>query len=105
MENIDGLSGILRPFVASIRKRFDGVPPLPFYRAEPSGPGGTGAGQSDRLQNLVSLPRSAGPWRSPDRSAELWAVGIGDREGDKKNGVVLLLECPESLSVALKRGN
>ena len=99
VENIHGLPGILQLFVASISKRLHGVPPLPLYRAEPSGPGGkTGVGPADRLQNLVSLPRSAGPWRSPDISAELWAVGIGDLEGDKKNEVVFLEETGVTIS-------
>src|SRR5208337_3805665 len=63
-----------------------------------SGPGGSGVGQPDRLQNLVSLPRSDGPWRSPEISAELWAVGIGDLAGDKKNEAVFLEETGLTIS-------
>jgi hypothetical protein len=96
--NIHGLPGILQLFVASISKRLHGAPALPLYRAEPSGPGGSGVGQPDRLQNLVSLPRSAGPWRSPEISAELWAVGIGDLEGDKRNEAVFLEETGLTIS-------
>jgi len=98
VENIHGLPGILQLFVASISKRLHGAPALPLYRAEPSGPSGTGAGQPDRIQSLVSLPRGAGPWRSPDISAELWAVGIGDLEGDKKNEMVFLEETGLTIS-------
>ena len=85
--NIHGLPGILQLFIASIGKRLHGAPPLPLYRAEP-----------DRPQPLVALPRSAGPWRSPEINAELWAVGVGDLDGDKRNEVVFLEETGLSIS-------
>ena len=77
--NIHGLPGILQLFIASIGKRLQGAPPLPLYRAEP-----------DQPQPLVALPRSVGPWRSPEINAELWAVGVGDLDGDRRNEVVFL---------------
>ncbi len=98
VDNIHGLPGILQLFVASISKRLHGAPPLPLYRAEPPGPGGSGPGQPDRIPSLVSLPRGTGPWRSPDISAELWAVGIGDLQGDRKNEMVFLEETGVTIS-------
>ncbi len=87
VENIHGLPAILQLFIGSIGKRLHGAPPLPLYRAEP-----------DRPQPLVALPRSAGPWRSPEINAELWAVGVGDLDGDKRNEVVFLEETGLTIS-------
>lgn len=85
--NIHGLPGILQLFITSIGKRLHGAPPLPLYRAEP-----------DRPQPLVALPRSVGPWRSPEINAELWAVGVGDLDGDRRNEVVFLEETGLTIS-------
>src|SRR5208283_1277383 len=75
-------------FIGSIGKRLHGAPLLPLYRAE----------QPDRPQPLVALPRSVGSWRSPEINAELWAVDVGDLDGDGRNEVVFLEETGLTIS-------
>ncbi len=102
--NIHGLPGILQLFIGSISKHLHGAPLLPLYRSEPSTPGGVGIDQSNRPQTLVALPRNVGPWRSPEINAEIWAVGIGDLEGNKTNEIVFLEESGLSIR-RLEEGN
>ncbi len=86
--NIYALRGVLQIFVNSVNTRLHGRPKLSFYRSEPAG--ADAMSRSDRLHTLVDLPKNTAPWRSPDLESALWAVDIGDLDGDKKNETVLL---------------
>jgi hypothetical protein len=85
--NIHALPGVLQIFINGISTRLHGSQKLPFYKSEsptptPSGP--------QRLTRLPDLPQNPAPWRSPDIAGALWALDIGDLDGDKKNETVLL---------------
>jgi hypothetical protein len=82
--NIHALPGVLQLFANSINTRLHGSQGMPFYKSksENSGP--------DRLPRLADLPQNTAPWRSPDLGGALWALDIGDLDGDKKNETVLL---------------
>jgi len=88
VDNIHRLPGILEIFINSINRHLHGSPALPFYRAESSDV--TGGGHSGRSSSLVSIPRDAGPWRSPDIPAAISALVMGDLDGDKRNEAVFL---------------
>ncbi|MGO9567363.1 MAG: FG-GAP repeat domain-containing protein [Desulfomonilaceae bacterium] len=86
--NIHALPGVLQVFLNSINTRLHGSQKLPFYRSEPAD--STRMFGSDRLPTLANLPQNTAPWRSPDIESALWALDIGDLDGDKKNETVLL---------------
>ncbi|MGO9566232.1 MAG: FG-GAP repeat domain-containing protein [Desulfomonilaceae bacterium] len=86
--NIHALPGVLQLFVNSINTRLHGSQRLPFYKSESAG--SAPISRSDRLPTLVDLPQNTAPWRSPDIGGALWALDIGDLDGDKKNETVLL---------------
>jgi len=86
--NIHALPGVLQVFVNSINTRLHGNQKLPFYKSEPADSARMSG--SDRLPTLVNLPQNTAPWRSPDIESALWALDIGDLDGDKKNETVLL---------------
>ena len=85
--NIHALPGVLQIFINGISTRLHGSQKLPFYKSEPSTPIPAGL---DRLPRLPDLPQNAAPWRSKDIGGALWALDIGDLDGDKKNETVLL---------------
>jgi hypothetical protein len=80
--NIHALPGVLQLFANSINARLHGSQNMPFYKSEPA--------DSKRLPRLADLPQNTAPWRSPDIGGALWALDIGDLDGDKKNETVLL---------------
>ncbi|MGB6067094.1 MAG: VCBS repeat-containing protein [Desulfomonilaceae bacterium] len=86
--NIYALRRVLQIFVNSINTRLHGRPKLSFYRSEPVGP--DAMSRSDMLHTLVDLPKNTAPWRSRDLESALWALDIGDLDGDKKKETVLL---------------
>jgi hypothetical protein len=85
--NIHALPGVLQIFVNGISTRLHGSQKLPFYKSQPSTPVSTGP---DRLPRLPDLPQNAAPWTSQEIGGALWALDIGDLDGDKKNETVLL---------------
>jgi FG-GAP-like repeat len=87
--NIHALPGVLQIFINGITTRLHGSQKLPFYRSAPTDSPPTTPGRG-RLARLPDLPQNTAPWRSPDIGGVLWAVDIGDLDGDKKNETVLL---------------
>jgi len=87
--NIHALPGVLQIFANSINTRLHGSQRLPFYKSESAGSTPISTGR-DRLPRLPDLPQNTAPWRSPDIGGALWALDIGDLDGDKKNETVLL---------------
>jgi hypothetical protein len=82
--NIHALPGVLQLFANSINARLHGSQGMPFYKSKSADSG------PDRLPRLADLPQNTAPWRSPDIGGALWALDIGDLDGDKKNETVLL---------------
>ena len=80
--NIHALPGVLQLFANSINTRLHGSQRLPFYKSESAGFGPNL--RSDRLPGCADLPQNTAPWRSPDIGGALWALDIGDLDGDKK---------------------
>ena len=87
--NIHALPGVLQLFANSINTRLHGSQRMPFYKSESAGSTPISTGR-DRLPRLADLPQNTAPWRSPDIGGALWALDIGDLDGDKKNETVLL---------------
>lgn len=88
VNNIHGLPGVLQVFIQSLTTRLHGSPRLQLYKTEPEG--SEELGRSSRPPTLVDLPRSFGPWRSPEISGALSSVDVGDIDGDGKNETVFL---------------
>jgi len=88
VRNIHGLPGVLQVFINTMCKRLHGSPLLPLYKTEPAAP--TGQPRPDRLPSLVALPKTTGPWRSPEIHGTLSGLDIGDLDGDGKNETLFL---------------
>src|SRR5271157_486167 len=86
--NIHALPGVLQLFANSINTRLHGSQRMPFYKSESAD--SDPIRRSDRLPRLADLPQNTAPWRSLDIAGALWALDIGDLDGDKKNETVLL---------------
>ena len=86
--NIHALPGVLQLFANSINARLHGSQRMPFYKSKSAD--SDPIRRSDRLPRLADLPQNTAPWRSPDIGGALWALDIGDLDGDKKNETVLL---------------
>ncbi|MBI5569717.1 MAG: VCBS repeat-containing protein [Desulfomonile tiedjei] len=93
--NIHGLPGVLQLFSAAINRRLHGSPLLPFYPTERSLTTGSSA---RTLPPRIEVPRNAAPWRSPELGTEIWAVAIGDLDGDKQNETVFLDDASINIS-------
>ncbi len=92
--NIHALPGVLQIFINGISTRLHGSQKLPFYKSKSPTPI-TGP---QRLPRLPDLPQNAAPWRSEEIGGALWALDIGDLDGDKKNETVLLEQAGITIS-------
>ncbi len=86
VSNIHELPGVLEVFANAVNRRLQGSPHLPFYRSD-TGAETAGAG---RIPRLVDVNRNPGPWRSPDISAALSGLDIGNIVGERKNETIFL---------------
>jgi FG-GAP-like repeat len=87
--NIHALPGVLQIFINGISTRLHGSQKLPFYKSAPPDSPPTNSGPG-RLARLPDLPQNTAPWISQEIGGALWALDIGDLDGDKKNETVLI---------------
>ncbi|MDQ1238997.1 MAG: hypothetical protein QG577_1182 [Thermodesulfobacteriota bacterium] len=86
--NIHALPSVFHFFVSGINKRLQGVPNIPFYKADP--PGAPTSIHPIRFRTPVGIAKEVGPWRSPEISGALTGIDIGDVDGDKRNETVFV---------------
>ncbi len=86
--NVHALPSVLQFLLAGIKKRLQGAPNIPFYKAGEYG--SMPAVHQPRFRTVIGVAETEGPWRSPELSGSITGLAIGDLDGDRHNELVLV---------------